>query len=420
MSTMRSRRPLSLTELPTLTRRQTLWALGGLGLQLTGCGGGDSNIAGISTGGTGSFTSGPILGLGSIIVNGIRYDDSSATVSRLDGDDTVGTFKLGMLVNIAGSAVTGDATLGTATATASRISYDSEWKGPVVVDSNVQSGFTLLGQTVKVKASTVWEGVTGLTQLTNNHYVEVYGYLDATNATLEATRVEASNSQPNEYKLSGLVNGRSGTQFNLGQFTIDLNDSTTYSSGLSAATLSDGMAVRVRLSPTLNAGRGVALRVKAPDNVVSSLRIEDDDDREVELKGSVTALNGNRFAINGVTVDATALGGVSGLRLTLWSVVEVKGSLAGGVVTATRVQQESEEERESLEFELHGTINSFTEGSTAQSGTFQVRGYEVDYGNTTNLQVEGAAWPSLVSIEVKAQYLNGRWVARKIEAEIDD
>jgi Domain of unknown function (DUF5666) len=418
MSTTRSRRPLSLTGLPTFTRRQTLWALGGLGLQITGCGGGDSNIAGISTGGTGSFTSGPILGLGSIIVNGIRYDDSDATVSRLDGDDAVGAFKLGMLVNIAGSEVTGDATLGTATATATRIAYDSEWKGPV--GSVGATSFTLLGQTVNVTSTTVWEGVAGLALLSTSHFVEVYGYLDATTASLEATRVEVSVSAPSAYKLSGVVAGRTSQQFSLGGLTIDLTNQTDYSDGLSASTLSDGMAVRVRLSTTLNAGRGVALRVKTPDNVASSLLIEDDDDRQVELKGTVTAIIGNRFAVNGVTVNADALGGVSGLGLTRWSVVEVKGSIAGGVVTATRVQQESEEDRESLEFELHGTINSFTAGSSAQSGTFQVRGYEIDYGNTTNIQVEGAPWPSLLSIEVKAQYENGRWVARKIEAEIDD
>jgi len=414
MSTMRSRRPLSLTELPTLTRRQTLWALGGLGLQLTGCGGGDSNIAGISTGGTGSFTSGPILGLGSIIVNGIRYDDSSATVSRLDGDDGVGTFKLGMLVNIAGSAVTGDATLGTATATASRISYDSEWKGPV---SNVGlASFTLLGQTVKVRATTVWEGVTGLTQLSNSHYVEVYGYLDAVNATLEATRVEASNSQPTAYKLSGLVTGRTGTQFSLGQLTIDLDRSTTYSSGLSAATLVNGMLVRVRLHNELSNGHGVATRIKTPENLIASLEIEDEE-REVEIKGSVTSADGNQFTVNGITVDVTSLGGVVGLGLAPGSVVEVKGTIVGNQVQASEVDIESEAEREVHEYEFRAllALSDFIAGQSQ----FVIKGYTVTYNDQTQISDDLGTWPltSARRVKVKALLTSTGLVAKEIEKD---
>ena len=52
---------------------------------LAACGGGGGGVAGISTGGTGSFSSGTVRGFGSIIVNGVRYDDSRASVFGDDG-----------------------------------------------------------------------------------------------------------------------------------------------------------------------------------------------------------------------------------------------------------------------------------------------------------------------------------------------
>ncbi len=52
---------------------------------LAACGGG----GGVDTGGTGgavpAVASGPITGFGSVIVGGVRFDDSSAEVEDLDG-----------------------------------------------------------------------------------------------------------------------------------------------------------------------------------------------------------------------------------------------------------------------------------------------------------------------------------------------
>ena len=81
-----------------LTRRTALFAMAGSVAHLAGCGGGGLDIAGISSGGTGSFTSGSISGLGSIIVNGIRYDDSSASVSG--SVDSASALRPGMVVTL--------------------------------------------------------------------------------------------------------------------------------------------------------------------------------------------------------------------------------------------------------------------------------------------------------------------------------
>ena len=96
-----------------------LGALGAL-LLATACGGGGGGD-GVDTGGTGgaplSYTSGSISGFGSVIVNGIRFDDNEATVTDDDGqrrsrDD----LRLGMSAEIEGSAIASGVSGSTATA----------------------------------------------------------------------------------------------------------------------------------------------------------------------------------------------------------------------------------------------------------------------------------------------------------------
>ena len=82
------------------------WAQGGLiaaglAMLVVACGGG------VGSGGTGGFASGPISGFGSVIVNGVRFDDTFATV--VDGDGTTRTrddLRLGMTVDIDSGAIT--------------------------------------------------------------------------------------------------------------------------------------------------------------------------------------------------------------------------------------------------------------------------------------------------------------------------
>ena len=92
------------TPLTLWQRAKVLW----LALALVACGGGvDSG----GTGATSSYASGPITGFGSVIVNGVRFDDSLASIS--DDDGTLrqrGDLRLGMSVEIRGSAISTDAT----------------------------------------------------------------------------------------------------------------------------------------------------------------------------------------------------------------------------------------------------------------------------------------------------------------------
>ena len=95
-------------------------------LVLTACGG-------VETGGTGAgaYVQGPITGFGSVIVAGVRFDDSGARVEDADGvrrdrDE----LRLGMLVEVESGPI-GDDGSGGRLATATRVRLASELLGPV-------------------------------------------------------------------------------------------------------------------------------------------------------------------------------------------------------------------------------------------------------------------------------------------------
>jgi hypothetical protein len=384
-------------------------ALAGSVAQLAGCGAGGDLLAGISTGGTGSFSMGPISGLGSIIVNGIRYDDSQALVTRLDDTaGTVGPLKLGMMVSVQGTAISGSVSAGTATAVASRIVYESEWLGPVGAVDPVGRSFTLLGQLVQVSASTIFEGagVTQLADLSAGTYAEVYGYLNAQTNTLLATRVEVSIGAPQRFRASGVVSNVSGSSFRLGNLPVNFT-------GAAPIPWSNGSFVRASLQTVIGGdGRWIANSVAPASLVVSTLELDDDD--EAEIRGSVSAYIGpDSFAVNGVPVDASQVSNAASLGLAVGSVVKVEGALVNGVVIANKIQLQQSIEIEDQAYEVHGRVEQLD--TTARS--FVVKGYTFDYDAATVFKLGEAALANQIQVEVKAVPRGGRLYASEVKRD---
>ncbi|TXC65339.1 hypothetical protein FSC37_02115 [Piscinibacter aquaticus] len=97
-----------------------------------------------------AYAVGPIRGFGSIIVNGVRFDDSRAQIEDDEGrgrgrDD----LRLGAMVEVESGKIDDS----TGRASADRIRIGSELVG--VVDSVSGSSFAMLGQTVDVRPETV-------------------------------------------------------------------------------------------------------------------------------------------------------------------------------------------------------------------------------------------------------------------------
>jgi Domain of unknown function (DUF5666) len=146
---------------------------------LGGCGGVDSG--GTGTGAASTYAVGPITGFGSIIVNGVRYDDASAVIDDDNDDGRVRSsadLKLGMRAEVQASAITVSA--GVSSATASSIRVHSEIVGPVEAIDPVNARLSVLGQTVDVVATTVFDAslTSGLSSLVPGDVIEVYATLD--------------------------------------------------------------------------------------------------------------------------------------------------------------------------------------------------------------------------------------------------
>jgi len=335
---------------------------------LSACGGG-AVIGGVGTGGTGAFSSGAISGLGSIVVNGVRYDDSAASVSDDGGNSSnSGSLKLGVVVEVQGDDIVTPAS-GLPTSNARSVVFRSEIKGPVTAVNAAAGTLTVLGQAVVVSASTVFDLnlPNGLASVTVGQLLEVYGFVDA-NGVYQATRIEGEDST-SAYKIRGKLStlNTAAKTFQIGAAVID------YSAINFNFTLVNGQTIRVELATTPNTlGRWVATRL----NSATALGSAASSAATVELEGVVTGMAGARsFVVDGITVDASGVNNFPA-GVAVGSRLEVKGKLESGVLVASRVKLEDDNDRE---FEIKGNIAALN--TTAK--TFEIRGVLIAYGGAT-------------------------------------
>lgn len=336
-----------------LTRRQTLLAmLGAAGL--SACGGG-GDVAGVGQGGTGAFSVGPITGLGSIIVNGIRYDDSRASISDDDSPFGREDLRLGMVVAVQGSP----AVLGQSTAT--RIVLGGELVGPIASKAVDGLSFVVLGQTVNIGGSTVFANRSGLSALNTNDVVEVHGIANPANDSIDATYVEYK-SLASEYRIQGIVDSiGAGDRFTINGLQMDYTDADDV-----RVIPVVGALVRVRLATAPVDGAYPVNRIRKPEDSFSGFS------GEVEFKGTITAFSSTAsFSVNDLPVNASGASfpeGTAGIEAGAF--VEVKGTLINGVVVAGRVKLDDDGTAggAGTEFELHGTVSAAT--TPGSSGSF--------------------------------------------------
>lgn len=358
---------------------------------LTACGGGD--VAGVGTGGTGSFAVGSINGFGSVVVNGVRYDTSGAVVLDEHGNPrSVGDLQLGMVVQVRGTLAANRAS-----GSASQIVYQSELTGPIDA-VNLQAGtLTVFGRTIHVKPTTIFKDASGLSDLRVGHVVEVYGLpgpnnaITATRIEFEALSVAAFAADPRNYfELTGTVSGLVGTPPNLrfgvvpGTVQIETHIDTRIN-----GTIQNGALVSVYFDPIAVGGffRARKVELERPEfDVGIGL---------AEIEGLVTDFNPatGEFRLNGFPVvlgpavvfeDGVRADLVNGAR------VEVYGNVVGGVLVAVKVEFEDDQrvpdprkEGRDAPFEFYGIAECMGGACPAGSGQFSLRGVQIRYDAQT-------------------------------------
>ena len=369
--------------------RRSLLSLAALGL--VGCGGGVDGLllAGPpGIGGTGMFATGTITGFGSVIVNGIRFDDTSAAV-QIDGVSVLSDdLRLGMVAEVQGAR-----NVDITTGVASQIQVWSIAQGAV---SDVKAGqFSVSGMEIATNLNTVFDGINAASALREGYRVVVWGLqagadgrhwsatrvsLQQSSATLVSTGILAPNRTVNSLELSGW-------------------------SGLGAAT---GQLVRVQgvLSAS---GRG--LQVQSV-RVLGVAPIGLAADAEVEIEGQVTAILPNkRFTLGSVEIDASSSTVASNVAaLVVGQRIEVEGVWQGSVLKATLI--EIEDETKLTTASLEAKIDQFTSLSN-----FVVRGQRCDVSGIEMTPVQASKLRVGTKVKLEGVKAGDVLVVTKIEVK---
>ncbi len=405
---------------------------------LAACGGGGGG-SGSGTGAAGTATplaasalyTGSVTGLGSIVVNGVRFETVGAQV--LDADDPYGTtsytdpVKLGMTV-----AVDGTADDAKGSGSANRVRIDGGMRGQVGTVDAAAGTLSVNGQTVKVGASTLIQGATGLAAIAAASWVEVYG-LAQTDGSFLATRIEvyaaksaldAAYPKASTYALSlrGIVASVGSGSFTLpdgknGSISVNYSAANVVPAGASIAA---GSSVRV-LATAAPLGNGPVTAAKVL--VLNPAALAGSTSAPVKLKGVVDSVGAASLVVSGTTVDISNAAKPA-VAIAKNQVVEVKGSMSNGTLVATKVETEDRETTYSAkpgdagskvgyQQELYGMIS----GYDAASGSFVVQGVTVKADSNTRYEYGYAKLANDVFVEVKGALANGTLVASKIEVK---
>lgn len=307
-----------------------------------GGGGGTAATSGVSVGQMAS---------GSIIVNGIRFDDSGASIEiENDATPSRGELRDGMIVEVEGT-FNDDGTTGKAT----RVRFEDNLEGPVTGLATSATGqiktFTVLGQQVRAEQGvTLFDNTVGavtFATLADDQVLEISGLPDAS-GVIQATFIQKKADTTagfvaagGIFEVKGIITSVNGTtSFTIGALTVDRT--TAVMNGTPAV----GEFAEVK-GTSLSGATLIATSVEVgPDDLP--------DAAKVEVEGFISALstNARTFMINGQMIDyrnAQFLGGIEadladGLK------VEAEGPIAGGILAAVKIKF-----KESLRFEANVT-----------------------------------------------------------------
>ena len=327
---------------------------------------GNSNTdgSGVGSGGTGVTADaagiGAADGLGSIILNGLRYDTDSATFTI---EDATG-LQIGMSARVAGK-VDDNFTSGIA----NQVVSAAELRG-AVSNIDVPAGtFVVMGIGVSIDSATVWGDANGLADVKAGSIIQVWG-LPGAPGTLRATRIQVSPTVADPLATGAVQSlDKAHKTFMLGQLTV--NYGTAVFAGLDESSLANGVVVRARGTTAPVGGVLTATKVQGWYAIPTS------DGVAVQLAGVITDfVSRGSFGVLGTPVDATnaqITGGPVG-SLGNGVKVEADGFMSGGVLVAKKLRIRNVPGTGGpASFTLIGAI-----GAYRSPADFRVRGQPVD------------------------------------------
>lgn len=372
-----------------------------LSLLLSACGGGGGGgtVAGGGIGGTGSVAAvGTVSAIGSVVVNGVRFDCTGATVTTDDGtvdqgpgdrcvtSNANGQLEPGMVVVVNGTSAGG-------VFTAQTVSAQNTVAGPAVNISTSLQSFSVLSQTIVVDDATRYQingadsiGASGLAALAalSNPTVQVSGFRNDQGQIL-ATFVETKTIANGEFEVKGIATNTGGV-LSIGSLTIN-----TGAFGV--------LTGCVEAKGSLSGNTLTLTQALSPDNDCNGGAVSGSVS-QVEVEGVINGINAtqDQFNVGGqavTTTNATLFEGGVQADLINGMKVEVEGATVNGVLIAKKIQIKSNGVR--IKATADGTYNSTT-GIVSVLGIAVkvVTATEVDgdplstIGAGTRLEIEGS------------------------------
>lgn len=396
---------------------------------------GSSNPAGAATfSGVSAAYQGAITGLGSVVVNGVRFETTDAMV--YDGDDfstryDPGTtaysspLALGMTVSLFGD-VDDAQSLGRA----ARIRVVGGVRGTMSAVDTRALTLTLPTQTIQLSTATSYGGtsdgtstgspITTLTQLaalTGNPLLTVYGLTQADGRFL-ATRVVVTRAAAHDFDVAvrGTITALTGSSYTVKtdastSITVNCNGCTIQPTGSTPVVGDAVRALAADMSQWSNSTLTASRLQLVNAAYLTSFQGAPSTAHYAKIKG-VAVLEGGTWRVGGVEVNVSAIGST----LTAGTVYEVKGTWSGAVLMATRVEVEGQRsfaDRDGsstlYSHEIYGAVSQLS------GSQFTVQGVAVD---ASAAYVTGSAVASLSNgafVEVKGRYVNGLLLASKVE-----
>jgi cytochrome c-type biogenesis protein CcmE len=366
----------------------------GMALALSSCGGGTGGT-GATNGGSTSAVSIGVMQKGSVIVNGVHFDSSTATIRINDATGADSQLQSGMHVKVRG-VIDGSLVNGTA----QQVEVNSEVRGTVKNhDPNASPPtFTVVDQTVFVDDLTVFAGFTSATitaigeLVDGTSVVEVHGLRDAT-GNIHASRVELLTLPPADSdELRGTVKpgtlNTNAKTFNLANGTnsdvaVSYNGALVFPAG---GNLTEGAIVEVHgtFSPSLF----TAVRIDLEELEDAQFEPVSGDEYEMEglVSGCGTVNPCVTFSVGDRAVQvntATRFEGGSPTDLADGVTVEAEGhQFTGSTLIAEKV------EFKRTRVVLIGQVTAFSgviSNGTGNTGTVTVLGKTVQINTLTQV-----------------------------------
>lgn len=364
-------------------------AVGGCG----GSGGGEAPapqpqpqpIAGITRTGV-AFAVGPVTAFGSVVVNGITYDTSTAEFT-VDGQlATQDDLAVGDMVLVKGT-IDDDNT----NAVAESVEFDDNVEGPVTSVDTGANVMVVLGQTVSFGEAIFDDNCpANPNDLLTVAAVEVSGQVMGDGA-IDATRIECKNVLGQVEITSTVTAAQPGeTTFEIGALTVD------FSGVLILENFPGGRSVEAGDLVEAKGNLGAPDLLNATSVEFKGDRLVGDDGDHIEIQGFITSFDSpasfvvsNETAVSCNTDDGCTITteDMPGGTLSLNIKVEVEGEFVGNELVATNVDI-----RLGNEVRVTALVDSVNAGSLELLGiTFSVDGLKTRFEDKSGQEPEASA-----------------------------